>query len=619
MVAETLELNKIPVYIYCRFSTMAQEDGDSIDRQKRLGLAFIVSKNEYELGGYIIDKGKSAYDGTNLTDGELGDFISKIKRNEIKKGSILCVENIDRISRQNLNAFLPTYLDIVNNSINLHVIDKCHTYSSSSSIADLLMVLLDQTRGNQESAAKSSRVLQAREAGRLAAKSSGKIITSRCPSWLHVVVGKDKNKSFELVRNDELGQDRVAIVQLIFQLYIDGYGMYTIAQQLNNVYKYKTFGKAPFFRQSFIQKTLKNIAVIGKYQPHTKTKAANIRTAIGEPIDNYYPAIITEEQFSLVQYKFSSKSHVGGRNGLITNLLKGICVCGVCKSKMETENKGYGTKLVCTQGKHKINSCTNNRINYSGCSGSNFEPFFLNNIKGLVASDLINDDGNKYQATKISLISMINSTKIQLEACKLKQEHTLGLITDPDNSGIVPLLREQLLKISLDESDMLSRIDDMQLQISELDKQTEEYIAQQIASLNGLVSNTDSSEKERIDLRVKMKDCISELIECVEFYNDSNSQSLLTNGYAIIRYKHIDEKSATQILSLETGEVLYDRNYHPVLLDTSKGLPLNERVMLELMGISNSYMQEMYDLESEYLESEYLESENNNDIPEEQS
>jgi hypothetical protein len=48
------------------------------------------------------DLGKSAYRGANVMDGALGQFIEAVDSGQVKKGSYLLVENLDRLSRDRI-------------------------------------------------------------------------------------------------------------------------------------------------------------------------------------------------------------------------------------------------------------------------------------------------------------------------------------------------------------------------------------------------------------------------------------------------------------------------------------------------------------------------------------
>lgn len=95
------------VYSYTRFSHPSQAAGDSLRRQLALTLRW-VEANGHELDNSLSlnDRGKSAFHGTNLRTGALGEFLTMAKEGKIEKGAILAIEALDRLTRlEPLEAF----------------------------------------------------------------------------------------------------------------------------------------------------------------------------------------------------------------------------------------------------------------------------------------------------------------------------------------------------------------------------------------------------------------------------------------------------------------------------------------------------------------------------------
>ncbi|MFM8821196.1 MAG: recombinase family protein [Phenylobacterium sp.] len=86
-------------HIYCRFSSSKQEKGNSLERQQRDNRAY-CERQGWEVADEFADTGVSAWKDDNLTSGKLGEFANRVRAGEIESGSILCVEKLDRQSRQ---------------------------------------------------------------------------------------------------------------------------------------------------------------------------------------------------------------------------------------------------------------------------------------------------------------------------------------------------------------------------------------------------------------------------------------------------------------------------------------------------------------------------------------
>src|SRR4051812_17590900 len=89
-------------YSYLRFSTPEQQKGDSFRRQSSMAASY-AAHHGLELDEHLTfhDLGRSAFRGQNLAEaGRLGDFLEAVRSGLVPSGSVLLVEQLDRISRQ---------------------------------------------------------------------------------------------------------------------------------------------------------------------------------------------------------------------------------------------------------------------------------------------------------------------------------------------------------------------------------------------------------------------------------------------------------------------------------------------------------------------------------------
>jgi DNA invertase Pin-like site-specific DNA recombinase len=87
-------------FSYVRFSTPEQAKGDSRRRQEQMAIDYAERHNlELDESLRFEDLGVSAYRGKNAVEGELRTFIDAAKQGIVPEGSVLLVENLDRISR----------------------------------------------------------------------------------------------------------------------------------------------------------------------------------------------------------------------------------------------------------------------------------------------------------------------------------------------------------------------------------------------------------------------------------------------------------------------------------------------------------------------------------------
>src|SRR5262245_28390478 len=93
---------RIKAYSYLRFSTPEQAQGHSFERQYKAAKDY-ASKHGLDLQDVSFqDLGVSAYRGSNVTEGALGQFIAAVDDGSVARGSYLLVENLDRLSRDRI-------------------------------------------------------------------------------------------------------------------------------------------------------------------------------------------------------------------------------------------------------------------------------------------------------------------------------------------------------------------------------------------------------------------------------------------------------------------------------------------------------------------------------------
>jgi len=134
-------------------------------------------------------------------------------------------------------------------------------------------------QGYEKSEKKSIRLKESWTNKRKLATNGERKLTGRCPAWLKL--SKD-GKRFEVLR------ERTQVVSQIFEMKLAGKGSERIASELN---KLNVWAPKNGWRKSYINKLLHhNRALIGEYQPCKMLDGK--RTPDGNPIPNYFPAIV---------------------------------------------------------------------------------------------------------------------------------------------------------------------------------------------------------------------------------------------------------------------------------------------------------------------------------------
>lgn len=333
------------VYSYIRFSSAKQAAGDSEARQMKAAKAF-AAEQSLELADpaeyLFFDRGRSAYKGKHIDDtSELGRFLDYVQDGSIPAGSTLVVESLDRLSREKVRDALPRFLDLLAKGINIYTSTDRHLYTKDYDVTDLIISIISMSRAHEESAVKGVRVSAAWRNKQKAARDTGKPLGKLRPLWLDVTPD-------EYVLNPE----RAAIVQRIFAMSAQGYGVRKIAAAFNQE------GVPPFsagrknfsglWNYSGVRHIVESRAVLGEYVPHVFIDG--VRTPSGEPIKDYFPAVVTEDEYYLANAAKASR-HSGGVTKTTTNfnLVTGVLHCYRCSGMMYLQG----------QRKRKYFKCSN--------------------------------------------------------------------------------------------------------------------------------------------------------------------------------------------------------------------------------------------------------------------
>lgn len=385
-------------YSYVRFSTPEQGKGDSLRRQQALSEAYAL-ENGLTLDTTLTfhDLGVSAYRGSNVERGRLGDFLQACDTGLVLPGSYLLVESLDRLSRAQVMEALRLFLSILDRHITIVTLGDNRVYSKGGDNAmDLIISITIMSRAHEESLTKSRRQRAAWNNKRV--NIGTKKLTARCPLWLKLNADRTE---FDFIPK------RVEVVKEIISLAKNGFGQLAIAKMLNERGTPAFSSENNAWHSSYIQKILTSKQLYGEFQPGETINGKKVFT--GQPIEDYYPAVITKDEFYSLQ-AFRAQNAVGGgraRKGrIVPNLLSGLLRCGYCgRSNMVIA--GAAAKRVKTpEGEtirppKKVLVCDAARRGM-GCYAvqwgyNEFEAAFLTFCRGLsldsLLADLRNDTG----------------------------------------------------------------------------------------------------------------------------------------------------------------------------------------------------------------------------------
>jgi DNA invertase Pin-like site-specific DNA recombinase len=302
-------------YSYRRFSHPDQAEGASFRRQGELRDAWL-ERNKVKLDTSLTleDKGVSGFTGEHRNNADrhaLAKFLEQVQRGRIAKGSYLIVESLDRLSREHILQALTLLLNLIGAGIRIvQLLPVEQVYDDKVQPMNLMMAIMELSRGHSESAVKSERVghawrekkTRARQ-GEPCHKNGSRVITGRGPDWL-----KLKDNKWKIIPS------AARTVRLIYRLATQGHGIAMITKKLTAlgipvISKGKNRGK--HWAKSYVAKILNNRAVIGEYQPFTGR--GEKRQPDGAPIPNYYPALMDEDQFNRARLSIGQRRGKPGR------------------------------------------------------------------------------------------------------------------------------------------------------------------------------------------------------------------------------------------------------------------------------------------------------------------
>src|SRR5262245_48183923 len=163
-------------YSYLRYSSPEQGEGDSVRRQNK-SAADWCKRHDVQLDANrtYLDRGRSAYHGRHRQrGGALAAFLAEVERGDIPPGSVLIIENLDRLSRENPWDSVPLLCSLVNAGIavaSLHPTEML--FERGCDLTSLILAVVEFGRSHSESASKANRMGEVWGAKRAAARANG--------------------------------------------------------------------------------------------------------------------------------------------------------------------------------------------------------------------------------------------------------------------------------------------------------------------------------------------------------------------------------------------------------------------------------------------------------------
>jgi DNA invertase Pin-like site-specific DNA recombinase len=302
-------------YSYIRFSTLEQRKGDSLRRQTEVAADWCKRNNvTLDTSKTLHDLGKSAFTGKHRTNPDrhaLASFLALVQRGEVSHGSFLIVENLDRLSREDIQPALLLALNLLQAGIRIVQLKPTEmVFDDKSDTMPVMMMMMELSRGNSESKMKSERIGKAWAEKKLAAQQGRdqpprkkdrrvtQSLTDRLPGWV-----EERNGKLCLI------PAAAAVVRRIFKMAADGYGAPSIIQKLT-AEGVPSIGRTSRWTRAYIGTIINGRRVLGDYQPRDRNGKP-----VGDPVPGYYPAVVTEDEWLRARAAVQQRRRFRGRVG----------------------------------------------------------------------------------------------------------------------------------------------------------------------------------------------------------------------------------------------------------------------------------------------------------------
>lgn len=487
------EVKNRKAYSYQRFSSLKQKSGDSVRRQNQAALDF-CKQYKLLLTDTFRDEGVSGFRGKNFSnESALGAFLKLVNDGVIPKGSVLILENMDRLSRQSILPCLSKFTQIIESGISIGVLSLNKILSVESvtdNMSELMMVLVEFSRAHNESQTKSIRIKSVFNAKIERMKKGERIYLSQMPGW---ITGLENGKFV-------LDETKVSLIKEMFTRFLAGHSCNHIAKIFNEEKMTTISGiKGSSWQGSTVSNLLKSKHVIGWYRMELVDKQNGDGQTLLNAFesDNYLPQIISHKIFQLTQQKlnFNVTNRGGSKFGNVRNLFKGLLRCAECGKLIDLHTHKY----VNVKGQTMFYSryyCRKNDLG-GDCSNKgimNVKEFETNFFDFIIMAKVHNLPSSNPKHQNLKLTSLEN----ELAKVEMRIERVVKLLETDELSDMAELSKS--LVTLKRERDKLKR----DIESEKANTITKEHAPKAVKSLLELkrketlgVTITETSEREK--------------------------------------------------------------------------------------------------------------------------
>lgn len=370
------------VCAYVRVSTYSQSQGESFENQVSYYERILSSNPEYEFIGVFADKGIT---GTKANREEFIKMLELARNGSI---DIIYTKSISRFARNTVDLLeIVREMKLISVEIRFEE-EKINTLSGDGELMLAVLSSFAQEESKNASDNIKWRIKKKFENGEL-------IINTRR------FLGYDKDEYGDLIINRE----EAKIVELIFNMYLNGYGSHRIAKELNKKNIPTVTGSR--WDQTTILDIIKNEKYKGDallQKTYTQNHLTKLKKENRGEVDSFYvidshPAIVTKEVWEQAQAEMKKRAEAkgnfeGNNKGQNRYPLSGMLYCSKCGATLR--RRIWNSKLLC---KKIVWQCSNYIKNgKDACSGTVIDDEIISRLKinePTVVKEEIKD-GKKY-------------------------------------------------------------------------------------------------------------------------------------------------------------------------------------------------------------------------------
>lgn len=490
--------------VYIRWSSSEQGKGSSLERQRE-DCRRHAADNGWTIVSELVDDGISAFKGEHALSGALGQFVAEVEAGAYPDGVVLLCEKLDRLSRQEPGKVFLWMMNLAEAGVIIATVDGSRRYSSGNfDMASIIEVVVKAQLSHEESQKKSQRLGAAWAAKRRRLIAGEKfVMTRRIPAWLEVV---GTPPSFVPITA------RCNVVRRIFEETVAGLGKHHIAKNLNRD-EIQPFGRADGWHASYVQKILRNPAVVGELHLARKARGSR-RETTGEVIANYYPEVVDADLYQKAMRAMGERPRrLSGRGRRLVNLFSGLACCGSCGSKMTFRGKGRKQRadgswvnedyLVC-DGYQRGRGCANSsHFNYAIWEDGILNPIIFEALK---------DDRSTSHSEIRDLEIEVAKCERSWELAKSKADVALRIAIETGRHEAQSAWEELALDVDAAER-LLDDAREALLDLLHIPSQEEQW--DRVHKLRALLDDLD--EDTRFEARSKVKDAIHAIVTDLTF------------------------------------------------------------------------------------------------------